>query len=188
MNSYHRLRLVVFEILRIHLLVVGMILVVGAVRARGQTPPGPGPEHAALKRLEGVWLAKVKGPDGDSQGAMTCRMGCGGLWLTSEFSADLGGLKFEGRGMDGYDPVSKKHVSVWVDSMSTRPLFFEGTYDPAKKVLVQFAEGPGPDGKPAKFRSETRYPDDDHQLFSLFQVTPEGKELKVMTIEYTRKR
>ncbi len=41
------------------------------VAARGQSSPTPGPEHEVLKKLEGIWNAKVKMvthmPDDDHQ-------------------------------------------------------------------------------------------------------------------------
>lgn len=101
----------------------------------GQEMPAPGPEHAELKKMEGKWDAKVKSGAGDSTGAVNYHMACGGMWLVSEFEGDFGGMKFQGHGMDGYDPAKKKYVSVWVDSMSFRPTLFEGEMDAEKKNL-----------------------------------------------------
>jgi hypothetical protein len=165
-----------------------LILLSAGLTGRAQAPSGPGPEHEALKRLAGEWTATVKSPEGDTPGTMTAVMQCGGLWLVTEFKSSFGGVDFHGRGLDGYDPVSKKHVSVWVDSMSTKPLFFEGTLDKATKTLTMVADGIGMDGKPAKFKSLTHYPDADHYTFTLFQVGGDGQDQKMMTIEYTRKK
>jgi len=154
----------------------------------GQDLPAPGPEHEALKRLEGEWIATVRMGDQETPGTMTLKMECGGLWLVSDFRSEFGGQKFQGRGMDGYDPVKKKYVSVWVDSMSTRPILFEGDFDKQKKTMTMTGEGPGPDGKPAKYRNTTHTPDDNHQTFIMYVTGTDGKETKMMTIEYVRKK
>src|SRR5262245_33879755 len=84
---------------------------------RSQEPPKPGPEHEHLKQLEGTWDGTVKAGDQESKGTMTYKM-MGGFWLTSHFEGDFGGQKFEGRGIETYDPEKKKYVSAWSDSMA----------------------------------------------------------------------
>src|SRR5262245_32489743 len=101
--------------------------------------PTPGPEHQALKALEGEWTATLKSPDGDTPGTMSAKMECGGFWLVSSFRTSFGGADFLGRGVDGFDPATSKHISVWVDSTITRPVIFEGTMDKAKKTLTMTA-------------------------------------------------
>ncbi len=163
-------------------------LALSPIIAVGQGFPSPGPEHQVLKKLEGTWNAKVKMGDNESSGTVTYRMECGGLWLMSDFHGEFADQKFQGHGMDGYDPNKQKYVSVWVDSMSTRPSLFEGTYDKDKKTMTMTGEAPGPDGKPAKHKLVTQMPDDDHQTFSMFIIGPDGQENKVMSIEYARKK
>jgi len=158
------------------------------VAALGQSAPTPGPEHDALKKLEGTWNAKIKMGTNESPATATYKMECGGLWLTSDFRGEFDGQKFQGRGVDGYDPEKKKYVSVWVDSMSTRPMLLEGTYDKEKKTMTMTGEAPGPDGKLAKHKMMTHMPDDDHMTFTMFIIDADGKENKIMTIEYTRKK
>ena len=156
--------------------------------SHAQAPVSPGPEHEALKKLAGEWTATVKSPEGEVPGTMTARMEMGGLWLSSEFRSTFMGQPFVGRGLDTYDPATRKHVSVWVDSMITRPLVFEGTMDPTRKTLTMTAEGTGMDGKPARFKSVSHYPDADHQHFTLYQVGADGSEQKMISIEYVRKK
>lgn len=154
-----------------------------------QAPPMPGPEHEHLKRLAGDWSASFKGEGGaESKGTMSVKVECGGLWAFSDFHAEFAGQKFQGRGVDGYDPVKKKYVSVWVDSLSTIPMFLEGTMDAATQTLTMTGEGRGPDGKPMKFKSETRFPDNDHMTFTMSVIGADGKPMPMMTIEYTRKQ
>lgn len=155
----------------------------------GQELPQPGPEHALLKQNEGTWSAAIKMSDGSqSQGEMKSKMECGGLWLITSFEGDFGGLKFQGKGMDSYDPVKKKFVGVWVDSMTTTPMTLEGTYDEKAKTLTMTGEARGPDGKPSKHRLVTTYKDKDHHSLEMFMNGPDGNEISLMTVEYTRQK
>ena len=158
------------------------------VGALGQAPPTPGPEHEHLKKLEGTWNAKIKMGDTESAASAVYKMVCGGMWLMSDFQGEFGDQKFSGRGLDGYDPEKKKYVSVWVDSMSTRPMLLEGTHDKEKKTTTMTGEAPGPDGKLAKYKMVTHMPDDDRMTFTMFIIDSDGKDNKHMTIEYTRKK
>jgi len=169
---------------------VGSILVAFAlahVAALGQDAPAPGPEHEQLKKLEGTWNAKIKMGDSESTATATYKMVCGGMWLMSDFQGQLGDMKFSGQGLDGYDPEKKKYVSVWVDSMSSRPMLLEGTHDKEKKTTTMMGEAPGPDGKLAKHKMVTHLPDNDHMTFTMY-IVADGQENKIMTIEYTRKK
>ena len=149
----------------------------------------PGPEHKMLKELEGTWDATIK-TEGQpaSKGTAVYKMECGGLWLISDFTGSFGDLKFQGRGTDGYDTDKKKFVAIWVDSMTSAPMVFEGTYDAKTKTQTMHGEGKGPDGKPAKYKNVTTTPDKDHQTFKMYVLGPDGKENLMMTIEYTRRK
>jgi hypothetical protein len=152
--------------------------------------PQPGPEHAHLKVLEGTWDAQMKmaGEEAPLPAVMTCKMTCGGLWLASEFLADVPGFKFEGRGLDTYDPAKKEYVAVWADSMSTRPMQLAGTFDEKTKTLTMKGEGPGTDGKLVKVKNVTTIQDADHHKFAMYTIGDDGKESLQLTIEYTRKK
>jgi hypothetical protein len=145
----------------------------------------PGPEHEKIKKLEGTWIATVKGPGGESKGTMTYKSILGGFWMASEFKGDFGGMPFTGHGMDGYDPIKKQYVEYWFDSMGPGAMVFTGTFDKTGKVLTSTAEGPGPDGKPAKWKSVSTMKDDDTMEFTM--SVGDSKE-PMMTISYKRKK
>lgn len=155
-----------------------------------QQPPTAGPEHKVLEHLVGNWDAEmvVAGVDKPSKCVAKYTSTCGGLWVASEFDGELVGQKFQGRGLDGYDTAKKKYVSVWVDSMITAPMFFEGDYDAPKKQMTQVATAPGMDGQPAKWKAVTTMDSADKHTFMMF-VTPQGgDEVKMFTIHYTRRK
>ena len=155
-------------------------------------PPSaqPGPAHAELKKVAGTWDAvmKMAGAPEPMPGVATYKMGLGGLWLVSDFKMDVPDFKFEGHGLDGYDQHKKKYVAVWVDSMSSAPMFMEGTYDEKTKTQTMTGEGPGHDGKLQKFKTVTRTKDDDHFQFEMLMVAADGKETSAFTIDYTRRK
>ena len=113
---------------------------------------------------------------------------CGGMWIESDFEGDLGGMKFQGHGLDGYDLRKKKYVGVWVDSVESAPMVFEGDYDPEKKLLVMSGTSVTPEGRPQKFRTTTHVKDKDHFTFRMFMVQPDGGEQPAFTIEYARRK
>jgi hypothetical protein len=158
----------------------------GAVWA--QAPAQPGPEHERLKAQEGEWDATMKIGDQASTGTITYKMDLGGLWLVGDFEGEFAGQKFSGKGLDGYDPAKKKYVSIWIDSMSASPVVSEGTMDKAGKKLTMTGEGPGPDGKPMKYKMTTEYKDKDSMTFTMYAPGEDGKDQAMFSIEYKRKK
>src|SRR5580692_10622765 len=80
------------------------------------TPPAPGPEHRVFEKDVGTWDADVEvrmpgAPLQTSRGVAVNRLVCGGLWLVGDFRNETSG--FEGHGVYGYDPQTKKYVGTW---------------------------------------------------------------------------
>jgi hypothetical protein len=171
---------------------LAVLLALLAIPAAAQEPqfPKPGPEHEHLKKLAGTWDAVMKMPDAPDTmpGIAVYKMECDGMWLTSDFKMDVPNFKFQGKGLDGYDQNKKKYVAVWVDSMSSAPMFMEGTHDQKTNTTTMTGEGPGQDGKPQKFKTVTKTKDEDHLHFEMLMVAADGSEKPAFTIEDTRKK
>ncbi len=99
--------------------------------------------------------------------------------------SELFGQKFSGRSMDSYDPMKKKYVSLWFDSMNTSPVIMEGTYDKEKKTLTLAGEGPGPNGAATKYKSVTESPNDDTEVMTMYMG--DGKDPSFV-VTYKRKK
>ena len=155
-----------------------------AVPTWSQEMPRPGPEHKLLKNLEGTWDTTMKAGGKESRGKVTYKMELGGLWLAGSLESEMFGTKFSGKSLESYNPVKKKYVSVWVDSMSTAPVIMEGTYDKEKKTLTMAGEGPGMGGKPTRYKSVSKMPDADTVEMTMW--IGDGKE-PMFTITYKRK-
>ncbi len=169
---------------RVFAFLVGTALLLGT-SVRAQPPaPKPGAEHEKLKAYEGKWKAKVKFGDKESTGVMSLKMDLGGLWLISHYKDDSG--FFSGRGLDSYDPVTKKYISVWVDSMSTLPMTLTGGFDKAGKKMIMTGETRGMDGKKVKMKTASEMTDRDHLVYSMYTVGADAKESLLMTIHYER--
>jgi hypothetical protein len=149
--------------------------------------PKPGPEHDLLKKLDGTWDVTMKMGDQESKGTCTYKPGPGGMWMLSDFQGEMAGSKFEGHGVDGYDAGGKEYVSVWVDSMSQKPMTMRGNWDADKKTMTMTGEGPGMDGKPVKYKSVTEWKDDDTMVFTMNQEQ-DGKDVPMFTITYKRRK
>ena len=163
------------------------IYLISASLSFAQESPKPGPEHEKIKKFEGTWDAVMSMGDQKSKATAVYKTICGGMWVESDFTGDLGGVQFQGHGLDGYDFNAKKYVSVWVDSMSSTPMQFSGNIDPKSKLMVMTGESVGPDGKPQKFKNTTGMKDDDHFTFKMYMVQPDGNEELAFTIDYARR-
>jgi len=152
----------------------------------------PGPQHQKLAANAGTWDAAIEmmGPDGKmqpSKGVSVMTMGPGGFWLLDNFNADLGGMPFHGMGSTGFDPQKGKYVGTWIDSMSPTLMVLEGDFDAAGKVLTMSGTAPGYDGKPAVHRMVTTHVDAKTNRFEMFVTGSDGKEMKMLSITYTRR-
>lgn len=156
--------------------------------------PKPTPHHEAMKALEGTWDATAKmvmgpgKPPMESKGVEINTLILGGLWLQTEFTADIGGMAFGGRGLFGYDTQAKKHVGTWVDNTGTWPAISRGTCkDGCREVTLTF-EGYGEDGKPRTFKEVSIQKDADHRTMAMYIKGKNGKFTCTMEIAYTRRK
>ena len=165
---------------------VMLVAVVTTVPALAQPEaPKPGPEHEMLKKKEGTWTTVMKSGGAEFKGTVTYKMELGGLWLVGSMESDFPAGKFTGKSLDTYDAKSKKFTGIWADSMATKAMMMEGTYDKATKTTTQTGDGEGMDGKPAKWKSVSVDADDDTTDFSMY--VGDAKE-PMFTIVYKRKK
>jgi hypothetical protein len=156
-------------------------------RADEPQPPKPGPEHEALKKLVGEWDAVTSIMGKEEKGSCVTKLGFGGFWLTQEFTSTFGAQKFEGRATVGYDPIKKKYMSTWIDSMSPTLLVLEGMFDKESGKYTETGEGVGMDGKPEKVKIVSEFKDKDTYVSTFYSVI-DGKDQEMMKITYTRKK
>lgn len=157
--------------------------------------PKPGPEHQLFKMDAGTWDATVEmvpapgAPPMTSKGVEVNTIGCGGLCMVTDFKGELmPGVSFHGHGLATWDALKKKYTGSWTDSMSQGLALTEATWDPAKKQIAGWMEGPDLTGKVVKTRSVGEYRDGGTRVFTAYAPGPDGKEMQVMRITYTRRK
>lgn len=153
-----------------------------------------GEQHKQLARMAGDWTFTNKmwmapdAPPAESNGTMHAEMVLGGRYVQSVWKGNMMGQPFEGRGTDGYDNLSQKHVSSWVDNMGTGILYSTGTCDAAGKVCTMTGEMIDPmTKKPGSMRQVTTWTDNDNFKFELFGRDGNGVEMKFMEMTLKRK-
>ena len=166
-----------------------------AAHAQDMSIPKPGPEHAVLTRDAGTWDAVVElaaapgAPPMTSKGVEVNTVGCGGLCLITDFKGEImPGVAFDGHGTTTYDPLSKKYVGSWTDSMSAGLALSEGAYDSATKTITGTMQARDMTGAMVKSRTTSESPDADHRVMTMFMPMPDGKEMQTMRISYTRRK
>lgn len=157
-----------------------------------QEMPKPTAEHQKLAASVGTWDAVIEmtGEDGKpqtSKGVSEVKAGPGGFFVIDDFNATLMGGPFVGHGVTGWDAAKGKCIGTWVDSMSGHMMVLEGTLSADGKTLTMTGSGPGPTGEMVAHRMVTTTKDANTRVFEMFVPGPEGKEMKVLTITYTRR-
>ncbi len=163
---------------------------------QGMPPmPKPGPEHAIFNEDAGTWDAVVEtfmapgAPPSTSKGVETDTIGCGGLCLITDFKGEMmPGMAFHGHGTSAWDPLKKKYVGAWTDSMSQGVAISEATWDPATRTMTAWMEGPDMSGKIVKMKSVSEYKSPGTRVFTMYGPGPDGKETMGMRITYTRRK
>jgi hypothetical protein len=166
-----------------------------SARAQEQAQlPQVSDQHKFLHKDVGTWDATMKifpmegAEPVESKGSETNELLEGGMWLVSRFKGEIFGMPFSGMGTVGYDPIEKKYVGTWVDSMSPYLMVMKGEYDAAKKTMTSVAEGRDmATGQITKSTHITRYIDDDTRIFEIHATEEGGQERKVLEIQYKRR-
>ena len=165
--------------------VIGLSMFAGSAVA--QEMPKPGAEHEKLKAFEGNWEAVIKFAGQEMKGECAWKMEMNGMHLTSNFTGDFGGMKFEGKGTTSYCPIRKKYISTWMDNMTPTPMVMDGKFED-DKTFTESGEGPNQQQKIVKQKSKTVWKDKDTMTMTMWEVGEDGKETETMTITYTRKK
>ena len=156
----------------------------------------PGPMHQHLAQSVGTWSGKTTmwmAPGAEPQSGTctsTCSAAMDGRFTTVEVAGDVPGMgPFSGLGIYGYDNVSKKFQSCWIDNMGTQIMNGTGTLSPDGNTLTWSLNYNCPvTKKPLVMREVERRTGKDAMTLEMFGVEPHsGKEFKMMEIAYTRK-
>jgi hypothetical protein len=155
----------------------------------------PGEEHKKLEAVVGTFDAKVKTwmdpskPPEESTGTSENTWVLGNRYVQMKYQGTMMGQPFSGMGYQGYDNVTKKYVGTWMDTMSTGIMTSTGKADKSGKTMTMSASAADPvSGKMMKLTEKMTVKDNDHHSFEMWAPGPDGKMVKMMEIEYTRKK
>ncbi len=154
----------------------------------------PGPQHKQFAKAVGKWDAVSRmwtdpsAPPTESKGQAEYRLACGGRYLISNYKGDMMKEPFEGMGIDGYDNFRQEYTSIWIDNFSTAILNLTGHADETGKIITFTGKMDEPLTKERDKPLKTilRWVNDDKFVFEWYDLAPDGKETKIMEIEYTR--
>jgi len=181
----------------VQLSVAAMFVGSSAMAQDAPSPPKPTAEHKILAEDAGTWDATIKsymgGPGAEptvSKGSEVNEVALGGLWVISKFKGEFAGMKFEGQGQSGYDPIQKKFIGTWIDSMSPTVMLLEGTYDAKTKTMTYKGTGVEPNsGTKYSQRMVTTTKDDGTRVFTLYmKFDGADEEVKSMEVTYTKRK
>lgn len=153
----------------------------------------PGEPHKLFAGLAGSWTTTTKEwmepgkPPTESTGTAEMKMLLDGRFLYQEYNSQMMGQPFSGVGIDGYDNMTKKYVTAWIDTMGTGIFFMEGTASTDGKTITLKGQHPEPGGGQMKHRAIWKILDNNSQTFEMYGTHHGQKEMKFLEIVYTRK-
>ena len=155
----------------------------------------PGAEHQQLAKAVGTWQGKTKmwmTPDAqpvESTCTTTISTILDGRFVKCETTGEMPGMgPFNGFGIQGFDNVSKKYQTTWIDNCGTGMATGTGEASPGGKTMTWKLTYNCPiQKKPTTMREIERRTGENTMTFEIFGVEPHsGKEFKMMEIAYTR--
>ena len=151
----------------------------------------PAEEHEFLKKLAGEWKAKAKfwmkpdDPPQESDCSAKNELLFDGRFLQSSFKGNTPFGEFSGMSLDGYDRINKKYCGIWIDSMGTIMMVFEGQADGNVRTMMCNYTNPMT-GKPSTMKGVTTIVGENEHRYESWAEGPDGKTYKNMEITYTR--
>jgi hypothetical protein len=156
----------------------------------------PGKMHEQLAKTAGDWQGKqtmwmYDGAD-PVQNEVTSKVTpiMDGRFLKIEFSGQNPAMgPFSGFGLTGYDNVSGKVVSTWIDNWSTGIMTGTGQIsDDGKTITTNMSHNCPINKKPTVIRQIETLTGPGTKTLELFSTDPKsGKEFKMLSIELTRR-
>ncbi|MEZ5443371.1 MAG: DUF1579 family protein [Lysobacterales bacterium] len=152
----------------------------------------PGPEHARLAASVGDYLLSIKtyqAPGAEPMhdvGKARRYMNLAGRVLVEEVDSAMMGQSFAGYGMTGFDNVSGRYWSTWNDSMTTGVMVSDGSCDASGACEFSGTYNDPITRQPISSRMTSKPAGDGVEIFHMYGPGPDGKEMLMMEITYTR--
>ncbi|MGV8942417.1 MAG: DUF1579 family protein, partial [Lysobacter sp.] len=149
--------------------------------------------HQALAKTAGdydlairSWSAHEAPPTVES-GTATRTMALDGRVMVEQVKSQMHGQPFTGHGMTGYDNVTGKYWATWNDSMSTGLMVSQGDCDEAGACTFTGSWHDPVSKQEVVSRMTSRWTTPTVEVFEMYAPGPDGKEMKMMEITYTKR-
>jgi hypothetical protein len=124
-----------------------------------------------------------------SKGTATFTPMMGGRCVRGTYKGTMMGQPFEGMSLDGYDNVTGKFWSTWIDNMGTSLSVSHGERSEDGTTLEHWGSMPDPmGGEDWSMHSIITYGKDTCSMQMFISMPDSGDETLSMTVEYTRKK
>jgi hypothetical protein len=156
----------------------------------------PGEEHKQLAESAGQWHGKntmwmAPGTEPmTSECTATVTPIMDGRFTKCEWSGEMPGMgPYNGFGIYGFDNVSQKYVSIWIDNHGTGIMQGEGERSAnGKTTTLNYTHNCPITKKPTVMRSVETITGPRTKTLEMFATDPKsGKEYKMMRVELTKK-
>lgn len=154
----------------------------------------PGEAHKKLEPFVGTFDTKVTmwmkpgAPPQESTGTSEARWIMGNRYVEERFEGQFMGQPFSGLGYSGYDNVKKEYFGTWMDTMSTGMMTQTGKADAGNSMSYTGSMADPMTGKVQTYNTKVTVTDNDHHTMEMWGPGPDGKNMKMMEIVYTRKK
>ena len=153
----------------------------------------PGEPHKKLAKLAGdftytskMWMDPSQEP-ATSSGTMHGEMILGGRYARSVWKGDMMGMPFEGIATDGYDNMTGKYVSTWMDNMGTGIMYMTG--ECKDNVCTSSGDMIDPmSGQKITSKMVSTWNADGTLKMEMFAKDASGKEMKTMEMLVQKKK
>lgn len=154
----------------------------------------PDEQHRQLEPLVGSWEVAITyrfGNGPERHGTASCKT----TWildhrfLEQRYESRFGNRPFQVLQILGYDNGRKKFFELKMDNLDNGLLHNEGAISADGKVLSFQGDRIDPmTGKVGRLRTVTTVADADHYTLDWYQLSPDGKEQKTVSMQHTRKK
>lgn len=163
-----------------------------AEMAAWQEAMTPGPQHERLARMAGDWEADMKiwmEPGAEpmtSTFTASRRMIFDGRFLEEDVVGEFMGQPFLGRSVIGYNNVTGKWWSTWLDNTTTGLMVGEGDWDEESDTSTFLFTSVDPvSGEEMQMKGVTRVLSADHEVHEMWEER-DGESFKSMEMIYRR--
>jgi hypothetical protein len=153
----------------------------------------PGAQHQFLARMAGEWKTVTthyeNGAAGEpTDGTASFATVMGGRYLRGHYTGTMMGQPFEGMSLEGYDNISGKFWSTWIDNMGTSLFVSHGEMTEDGKTLEHWGSMPNPMGGPdCGMHFVTTHDGADNATMKMYMAMPDSED-EVLTMVMTLTR